>query len=253
MSSARDVYTQTALLALGLFFAAVAIFSVAVIVGDAKYVWVMLFYLVPGLIVLAGILRWPKWGFPLGLAGSIIGLLTLLEDADIVLTTPKVFFDFASALLGFGGLLTLLVVCLLATVARLRHRLPQGPGAAPMTLKAGAAVLVAIAAVSAVVTALNTGEVADAEAAGAIVVTAKRGEFDVQKVEGHAGEPVRILVRNDDPVLHLFSIPDLDVKLRLGPWSEQLVVVESAQPRNIGYVCSIFDHAKKMSGAIVFE
>jgi len=59
------------------------------------------------------------------------------------------------------------------------------------------------------------------------------------------------VVKNKDPILHTFTIYDLDIDERIGPGSEKLIEIGTPRAGIYGYVCRIFDHAADMTGAII--
>jgi hypothetical protein len=64
---------------------------------------------------------------------------------------------------------------------------------------------------------------------------------------------VKLVVKNRDPILHTFTIDDLDVDVALGPWSEQVIVLTDLRPGNYGFICRVFDHATDMTGVITVQ
>jgi uncharacterized cupredoxin-like copper-binding protein len=82
-------------------------------------------------------------------------------------------------------------------------------------------------------------------------VTAKNTLWDVQQIEGTQGEPLKIVVRNNDSVLHTFTIDALDIDARLGPHSETLVVIEPSAG-TYGFFCQVPGH-EQMAGLITIR
>ena len=253
MVSARDPYVVTGLFGLLLYFIGVAIFTVAVLIGDPAAIVFMLFFLVPGLIVGVALLRWRRWGLIVAALLSLVGLIFLSADMDLFLSTPEAFFDFSSTLFGVVGLLIVFFASLVGTVQYFRRPVAAQSSGVHVAFKALAAVIAVIAVISLVLTIANIGDVSEAEAQGAVVLVAKEAEFDLKMIEATPGEPLRILLRNDDPAMHTFTIDDLDIDVKMGPWTEEIVVIESQQPRILGFICRIEGHEEDMTGAIVFE
>jgi hypothetical protein len=253
MGGFKDGYAQAALMGLGLYFVAIAVILVAIIIYDIAEVVFLLFFLAPGLIVGAALLFWQRWGLVVAIVGSAIGLLFLLEDFDLILTTPKAFFDFASTGFGVVGLLIVLIAALAGTVQYVRKRPSAALASWQYSAIVGVAAILAIAALfSIVLTALNTGSVSASDAEGAQRITAKHTKWDVEVVTVQAGD-VKLVVKNRDPILHTFTIDDLDVDVKLGPWSEQVVVLEGLTAGNYGFICRVFDHETDMTGVITVQ
>ena len=239
MISGRDVYASTALFGLMLFFAAVFLIAIALLIEEPAQLAFLLFFVVPGLVAGAALRFIKRWGLILSMLLGAFGFLILLEDVDPVLATPDAFFDFTAT-----------ITALIGTIQYFRKQVGEGPGNVPVYLKAFVPVLVAIALISAVLTALQTDNVSAEDAQGATVVTASKTEWNVKTLDATAGEPIRFLVRNDDPLMHTFTIHDLDIDVTLGPWSETIVEVTLPRAGIYGFICRISGHEEDMTGAI---
>jgi hypothetical protein len=185
-----------------------------------------------------------------GILGGALGTLFVLEDIGFYISTPQSFFTFSSTWFAFVGVLTVLIASLIGTVQYFRK--PVGAAAArlhPAFYGVGGFLLV-LGAVSAAITALSIDKVSSAEAEGAVVVMAKKATWDVKLIEAEPGQPLRILVKNDDPVFHTFTIHDLDIDVFIGPWSEKLVELEPLEARIYGFICRLEGHKADMTGAI---
>jgi hypothetical protein len=252
MERVKDGYARAALMGLGLYFVGVLTIVVAILIYDVAEAYFVLFFAVPGVIVAAALLFWQRWGLIVAIVGSLIGLLFLTEDADLILTTPRAFFDFTATWFGIVGLLIVLIAAIVGTVQYFRKS-PAPTAAWQSKAIAGVAAVLGIAAVVSLVLMLaNTSSVSEAEAGDAPEVTAKHTKWSVEMLSAPAGE-VRIVVKNDDPLLHTFTIEDLDIDVSLSPWSEQVVVLGDLTPGNYGFVCRVFDHETDMTGVITVQ
>jgi plastocyanin len=113
-----------------------------------------------------------------------------------------------------------------ATVASMRAAKAGRPGSAGERRAATVilAVLGVLAAASAVLTVTGRDTVPDAIADDAdLAVTLADFEFDEAGYEVPAGGTV--LVKNDDPFVHNFTVDALDIDVDLGPYSEKLVEI----------------------------
>jgi len=249
----RDIYVRTALFGLALYFVAVLVITVAILIASPGDIYFILFFAVPGLVVGAALLYMRRWGLLVGILGGAVGTLFILEDIDLFLTTPQSFFDFSSSLFGLVGILIVLLASLIGTVLYFRGNVSTDFSRLRPALLAVAVVLGLLGLASAVITAVGTGDVSAEDADGAIVLTAKKAEWNLKTVEATPGQPLRILVRNDDPIMHTFTIHDLGIDERIGPWTETIIEVEAPAARTLGFICRIEGHKADMTGAIVFD
>jgi uncharacterized cupredoxin-like copper-binding protein len=253
MLSGRDSYVTSALFGIAIYLVGVAIITVAILTVVPDQVYFALIFGVPAAVAGFVIARFRRWGLLFGLLAAAFGLLAVSEGADIYLTTPQSFFDFGLALFSIVGLIIVLAACLAGSIQYFRHNVGEAPGRLPAALKGVAAILGVLAVISAILTVLQIEDVPAADAQGATILQAKEAKWDIMQIDAEAGGQIRIVVRNTDPILHTFTIDDLDIDERIGPWTERLIVIENPEARIYGYICRIPGHEKDMSGAIVVE
>jgi plastocyanin len=149
------------------------------------------------------------------------------------LAAPQSFFDFVPGLLVLPGAL----IALVAGIGSIRAmKRDTAPGGERRVIGALAGALGLFAIVSAVLTVTGKETVSDEERAGAdVVVTLSDFEFDEAGYDTPGGST--ILVRNDDPWLHTFTIDALDIDVSLNPGSEKLIEVP-AEPGTYVLYCS---------------
>jgi uncharacterized cupredoxin-like copper-binding protein len=249
MLSRHDSYVSTALFGIGLYLVAIVLIAVAILIALPSDIYYAFLFGLPAIAVAFVLLAVRRWGLLVSLVGAVIGLLLLTEGADIYLTTPESFFDFTITLFGLVGILIALGASLAGTVQHFRQSVNAG-ASVPVAVKGIGMALVLLAALSLILTVSQTGDVSATEAEGAIVITADEAKYDVKLVEARPGEDVRILVRNTDPIMHTFTIHDLDIDYRIGPWSEKLIILEGLDARIYGFICRIPGHELDMTGAI---
>ena len=251
MNAKRDIYTKAALVGLLLYFVAVAIFIVAFLITSPGDIAFSLFFLVPGVIVIAAVYFVRRWGLIIGVIGGLFGLLIFTENIDQFLSSPNAFFDFIGTITGVVGLIVLVLASLVGTVQYFRGDVPtETPKTWNTAMRGLAGVLAVLAVVSLVLTVLDIGGVSTDEAEGATVVMATEVKWDVEMLEARAGQPLKVLVKNDDAILHDFTIHDLDIKVKMSPWSENIVEINA--PAGIyGYVCTL--HVEDMTGALTIR
>lgn len=138
------------------------------------------------------------------------------------LALPASFFDFVpgtlvlpGALLAIGGTITSI------RSAKAQRSSTDGERRAVMVVLAALGLL---AVTSAVLTVTGRDTVPDALADSAdLTVSMKDFEFDQAGYDVPAGGTV--LVENDDPFVHTFTVEALDIDVELGPYSEKLIEV----------------------------
>jgi uncharacterized cupredoxin-like copper-binding protein len=121
-----------------------------------------------------------------------------------------------------------------------------------MVIRGILGVIAVLGVVSAVMTVANFGGVSAAADEGATIVTAKKTEFDVESIEGRAGQEVRIVVKNKDPFLHTFTIDDLDIDQKVSPGGEELIEFE-APAGSYEFICRIVGHEEDMKGTLTIR
>jgi hypothetical protein len=251
MAANRDVYVKTALFGLALYFVAVLIIMVTILIAAPEDTGeILVLFGVPGAIVGAALIGIRRWGLLVGILGGALGTLFVLEDIDLYISTPQSFFTFSSTWFALVGVLTLLLASLTGTVQYFRNRVGADASRLSPAFYGVGAVLGVLALISAVVTALNIESVSNAEAEGAVVVTSEKAVWDAKLIEAEPGRPLRILVKNDDPVFHTFTIHDLDIDVFIGPWSEKLIELPPLESRIYGFICRLEGHKADMTGAI---
>jgi len=113
--------------------------------------------------------------------------------------------------------------------------------------------MVSVAAVVSITGFVITREtVDDNEAAGATVLDMPKSEFEplvsTLPVQG------RLLIQNSDPLVHDFTLDELDLSVSIGPGSETLVDTSGLAPGTYDYFCSLhYDGTSGMAGTIVIS
>jgi uncharacterized cupredoxin-like copper-binding protein len=252
----KDAYVKAALFGIAIFTVAVLIILVAVIVVSPSDIAFPLFLLVPVVLASAALLFLRRWGLIIAGLLSLFGLFALTTDAGLTLTTPKAFFDFTLTLLALIGLGISLVACIVGTIQYFRGATPNEVSPPVNMVLRGLAGIAAVAVlVSLVLTVLNATDTVSAEdKQGAVELVAKDTKWKNNTLEASSGGTIRILAKNDDPVLHTFTLRDkgkgIDVDVKLGPWSEQIVEVGSLEPGTYGFICRVEGHAEDMTGVL---
>ena len=247
------VASKATILGLALYSVAMALAMLAtVLIG----VGVMTVFFAASLAVCVALMRlvWRFGAWGLGLT-AVLMLLNLAASGRYMvlgLPYPASFFDFTLSLFAVSGNLVAVGGALVALGARRRRRTRTTLTGTERTA-AGVfiAALVALTALSGVLTVANRGSVPAEAKAEALPVRIKATKFAQERIEVRAGQPVRLLVRNADPGLHSFTIDALATDVTIAPGSERLIDLGQVPPGEYAYVCKLFGHDQAMKGTLV--
>jgi plastocyanin len=226
----------TKLAALGLFLAGLAPLMMMVAglifgVDDAADP----FFIVTTLIALVG--AFLVWRF--GTWAKIVGIICALLVAGALfwtifgLQTPSSFFDFMPGVLLIPGALIAIIASISAIVAKRRgHGSEVAVGGERTAIRVVLGIVIVLAVISGGLTFAGISDVDDADADAEVVL----GDFEFDE-EQYAFEPgTTVLVRNEDPFLHTFTVDELDIDITLSPGSEELVEIP-AEPGTYVLYC----------------
>jgi plastocyanin len=184
------------------------------------------FFFITAAIALIGaflVSRFGTWGKVAGIVASVL-LGSVLSFTAFGLFTPNSFFDFVPGLLAIPGVLIAIVSCVAAIRASRRGDRPTAvTGGEQRGIRIVLGVVIALVAISGVLT--FTGKSSVDEADADTTVTLSDFEYDKEDYQIEAGS--QVLVRNNDPFLHTFTIEALDIDETLSPGSEVLVEIPS--------------------------
>lgn len=188
--------------------------------GDAT------FFAVGAVLAFAGALLMRSRRTPVRALGLVVALLVgmMLFWTAFGLASPDSFFDFVPGLLVIPGALTAIVAGIAAIRAQRRGDVVRRAGGGErkvMAVGAGLIGLLAVASAALTLTGRDTVDAADADVT--IAMSDFEFETDSAQVVMEPGDVV--LVRNDDPFLHTFTIEELGIDVVLGPGSEELVTI----------------------------
>ena len=224
---ARGPSRWARLAALGLFMAALGplLMLIAGLVWGLDIAEDLLFFVLP--IVIGSIGAFVVLRFDTTWA-KIVGIVAAILTAGPVFWTifglfaPNSFFDFVPGLLVIPGAIIAIVGCVAGLVARNRGKADATPADGERkTIRTVLAIVGVLAVGSAVFTFVGKETVDTADADTTIALT--DFEFDKESYTFDGG--TKILVRNDDPFLHSFTIDELDVDEVISPGSEVLVEI----------------------------
>jgi plastocyanin len=168
------------------------------------------------------VLRFPAvWARVVGLVAAIL-VGGALFWTMFGLFAPGSFFDFVPGLLVMPGAILAIVGSIAGIVATNRGKAAASPAEGEKkTVRTVLAVVGVLTVVSAVVTFMGQDDIDASEAD--LTVTLSDFEFDKASYTFEPGSTV--LVKNDDPFLHTFTIEELDIDEVLTPGKDILVEV----------------------------
>ncbi|MEZ0235868.1 MAG: hypothetical protein ACAH81_13095 [Actinomycetota bacterium] len=170
---------------------------------------------------IAAVLVW-RFGTWAKVVGIVVGLASIgaMFWTAFGLAAPASFFDFVPGLLVVPGALIAIVASTGAIVANRRgHGTPTSEGGERRAITAVVAVVGVLAALSAVLTVVGRSTVDTPD--GATTVSLGNFEYDRPVYELPGGS--QVVVRNDDPFLHTFTVDELGIDVELGPNGSALV------------------------------
>lgn len=153
--------------------------------------------------------------------------------------------DAVPALIGFVGIWTAIIASILGVARRKNPRMFSDTTKRKLLI--GVGVIVALAVASSALTVVNKETVSDADAAGATsLLMHNADEFSPTTLEATASEEVRLLVKNDDPFAHTFTLDKkgYDVNEVVGPGSEKIITFTAKGAGKVEYVCEFHDEMK---------
>jgi len=247
-------YTRIALLGIGLYLLIEAVILVATVVYTPSELWYP--FLVGGLALAGGlaILFVRPWGLVVGLLGGLVGVMFSLDSIGENLSSPDSFLDFAyRPVFWGGGTILVLTGTIGGLVQHFRGRTSaRGPA---MVTKAAIGLLAVVAALSvysAALTISGVDHVSAADKQGATILTANALRYDLDTLAASPGGRTKIVVKNDDPARHTFTVDALGIDVELGPRDERLILLDSPPPGTYEFRCRITGH-ERMKGILRVE
>jgi plastocyanin len=112
--------------------------------------------------------------------------------------------------------------------------------------------VVVLSIISAVLTVTGTGGVSAAEKEGAQTLTAKKTKFDKDSLTASASGTTKIVLDNNDPFLHTFTVYDLDIDVKMNPGAEKLIEIKSPNAGSYEFHFRISGH-EDMKGTLTVQ
>jgi plastocyanin len=182
------------------------------------------FFVITGVIALLGAFLVSRFGAWSKVVGIVLAILLAggLFWTFFGLFTPNSFFDFVPGILVVPGVLIALGSCIASLMSRRKDNAGAPSEREPKLIRAISTAVVVLAVLSAVLTFVGKKDVGDNSGASATVVL-KNFEYDKAEYSFEPGS--KVLVRNDDPFRHTFTIEALDIDVAMNPGSEQVVTI----------------------------
>ena len=218
--------------------------------GDLAFV---VYVGVPTVVIALLALRIGGWALTLAAVWAVLMLLAGLLFLGPAVSHVNSFWDFAPAVAAIAARLAASVGGVGSFVQRRWGTVRQTATTAErwslVGATAGVVVLVLLSGVLHV-TSLETVS-ADAKA-GAVAVAMKDTQFDPTQLTVQAGQPVTLVVKNDDLGVHTFTVHELGINEVVIGGSEKLIVIAASDPGNYEFVCTIPGH-EAMKGTLVVQ
>jgi plastocyanin len=180
------------------------------------------FFVLPAVLGLVGawLVRRSATGAKVGAIVLAVLILAAVFWTAFGLALPASFFDFVPGTLVVPGVLLAIGGSIASIRSRKRGRRVEAGERKAVWAIVGLIGILAV--VSAVLTVTGRDTVPDALAEQAdLSVDMEDFDFDAESYEANPGDTV--LVQNDDPFTHTFTIDELGIDIELGPYSEELV------------------------------
>ena len=166
-------------------------------------------------------------------------LLISAPSIPIALGTFNSFFD---AGLFIPAMVSLIVAGVAGIVGFLQHRRGAtrdvSTAGERWVLRATAAMVVGLMAVSGTLHLTSLESVSADERAGAISIDMKNSAFEPAQLTVPAGKPAKFVIRNRDLTVHTFTIEALGINVKVLPGSEELIELPAPPAGTHVYSCT---------------
>lgn len=110
--------------------------------------------------------------------------------------------------------------------------------------------VVILSILSAVLTVAGVDRVSAADKEGATTITAYVTTYDTATLMAAANGTTKIVFKNDDPIIHTFTVDALGIDVKVGPRSEKLIELKSPKPGTYEFYCRVTAHREPMHGTL---
>jgi plastocyanin len=241
----RPFYTRIALLGIAMYlFIAGVLLIVALALQPSEWEYPLI---IAGIAAAVGavIYAWQPWGLCVGLLAGIVGLTFSFDGLAENLASPDSVLDFAyRPIFGLAGTVLVLGGSVAGLVQHFRGRTAmRGPAFVTRAVVAVVGLVAVLALGSTVLTVTGVDSVSAADRQDAITITADRWKFDTDSLTAGATSTTRIILKNEDPIVHTFTIDALGIDVKVGPLSEKLIRLDGPPAGTYEYYCRITGHS----------
>ncbi len=230
--AARPFYTRLAALGYALIGLVGVIFGVySLVTGEPGAVVFVIPIVILALLIVGALLRFGAWAQLVAGLLSFTLLALVLPFSTFTLQHPEDAGTFIPLVVMVVGAAFAFVGCAVSLIQRRRHTLrAAATPAESLAVKVILAALVLVSAGSVALSVTSRTMLSAQVKANALDVNIKSFSFSPNQLEVKAGDIVRIVVRNSDPTLHTFTLPQVGVDVSVPPGSERLVEFKAPAP-----------------------
>ena len=248
----RPYYTRIALLGIAMYlFIELVILLVTLVFEPSEWAYACIVGGIAGAVG-AAIYFVRPWGLIVGVLFGLLGILFAMDGLGDNLSSPSSFLDFAyRPVVGLAAAIFVLGGSSADLIQHFRGRTSTSGPAIVTRAVGGVLGLVAILAIfSAVLTVAGVNGLSAADKQGATTITAHVTKYDVDTLTAAADGTTRFVFKNDDPIIHTFTIAALNIDVKVGPRSETLFELTSPKPGTYDFYCRISGHEEQMHGTL---
>jgi uncharacterized cupredoxin-like copper-binding protein len=243
----RPFYTRIALLGVAMFLLVAAIILVPILILEPEAIIFPIILSVPALIIGALIFFVRPWGLSAGVLGGLLGLMFSSDGIGLTATSPQAFFDFLFPVVLLPASIFLIAGSVTGLVQHFRKVANEGNPTVAMAVKGVLGVIGVLMAVSLVLTVANLGNASAEDKEGAVFLEMKHTEFE--PTEGSTSRTGKLVIENNDPILHTFTIDALDIDIKVGPGSFETYTLDNVAAGEYGFYCRVSGH-EDMDGVL---
>jgi plastocyanin len=175
--------------------------------------------------------RFGIWGKVVGIVAAVLVAMALFWTA-FGLASPDSFFDFVPGLLVVPGVLLAVASSVGAIVAHRRgHHTRFAERGERTGIRITVAAAIGLAILSGILTVAARSSVEEAD----VALTVKMSDFEFERAPYTVSGGERVLVSNNDPFVHTFTVDELGIDVALGPGSEEIVDIPAESGSYILY------------------
>jgi plastocyanin len=248
----KPYYTRIALLGIGMYLLIEAVILIVTLATEPSE-WAYACIVGGIALALGAVIYFVRpWGLIVGVLGGLLGILFAIDGLGENLSSPDSFLDFAyRPVFGLAAAVFVLVGSSAGLVQHFRGRTSTGgPAMVTIAVKGVLGLVAVLSLFSAILTVAGIHGVSAADKAGATTITAHVTKYDTDTLMAAANGTTKVVFKNEDPIVHTFTIDALDIDVKVGPGSEKLFELKSLKPGTYEFYCRITGHKEQMHGTL---